>query len=86
MTNPIFTNRFKLVYFESSGSVFQADNQSPKHLYTEKVAKFTLGDFTEMLSYQGLQVLEVFGDYQLGKYQLQDSPRLILVARKLDIH
>ncbi|OYZ48952.1 MAG: hypothetical protein B7Y15_11085, partial [Bacteroidetes bacterium 24-39-8] len=60
-------------------------NQSPKHLYTEKVAKFTIGDFTEMLSYQGLQVLEVFGDYQLGKYHLQDSPRLILVARKLTI-
>lgn len=73
-------------HFYKQIQITEAGNQSPKHLYTEKVAKFTLGDFTEMLSYQGLQVLEVFGDYQLGKYQLQDSPRLILVARKLEIH
>ncbi len=27
--------------------------------YTEKVAKFNLGDFTDMLSFQGMQVNEV---------------------------
>lgn len=52
--------------------------------YTEKVAKFSLGDFTEMLAYQGLQVQEVFGDYQFGPYDIRKTPRLILVASKSD--
>jgi SAM-dependent methyltransferase len=50
--------------------------------YTEKLAKFSLGDFMEMLSYRQLQVQDVFGDYQLGHYHLHTKPRLILVARK----
>jgi SAM-dependent methyltransferase len=50
--------------------------------YTEKVAKFSLGDFTEMLSYQGMQVQQVFGDYELDAYDVKKSPRLIIVARK----
>lgn len=54
--------------------------------YTEKVAKFTFGDFNDMLTYQGLQVQEVFGDYQLGKYDVKTTPRLIIAARKLISH
>lgn len=51
--------------------------------YTERVAKFSLGDFTDMLSYQGLQVQEVFGDYSFSHYDVQKSPRLIIIAQKL---
>jgi len=51
--------------------------------YTEKVAKFSLGDFTEMFSYQGLQIQEVFGDYQFGHYDIRKSPRLIMIAKKI---
>ncbi len=50
--------------------------------YTEKVAKFTLGDFTDMLAFQDMQVQEVFGDYQFHKYHVKETPRLILVAKK----
>lgn len=50
--------------------------------YTEKVAKFSLGDFNDMLSYQGLQVQEVFGDYRFGHYDVQQSPRLVILAKK----
>ncbi len=57
-------------------------NKTPKHLYTERVAKFSLGDFTDMLSYQNMQVEEVFGDYQLGHYDVRKSPRMIIIARK----
>jgi SAM-dependent methyltransferase len=49
---------------------------------TEKVAKFSLGDFTDMLAFQGLQVQEVFGDYKLGAYDVRKCPRLIVVAKK----
>lgn len=50
--------------------------------YTEKVAKFSLGDFTEMLAYQGLQVQEVYGDYLLNPYHVRETPRMIIVAKK----
>ncbi|MBL7730893.1 MAG: class I SAM-dependent methyltransferase [Chitinophagaceae bacterium] len=51
--------------------------------YTEKVAKFSPGDFTDMFSFQGLQVQEVFGDYQLNAYDVRKTPRLIIVAKKI---
>jgi SAM-dependent methyltransferase len=51
----------------------------------ERVAKFSLGDFTEMLSYQGMQVLEVFGDYDFSGYDIRKTPRLIVIAKKSGI-
>lgn len=51
--------------------------------FTEKVSKFSFGDFNDMLSYQGLQVQEVFGDYQLGNYDTRSKPRMIIVAKKI---
>lgn len=56
---------------------------SLKHLATEKVAKFSLGDFTDMLAFQQMQVQEVFGDYELSNYDLRKSPRMIIVAKKI---
>ncbi len=50
--------------------------------YREKVAKFSIGDFTEMLAFQGMQVQEVFGDYQFNSYDLRKTPRLIIIAAK----
>jgi len=50
--------------------------------YTEVVAKFSLGDFTDMLSFQNMQVIEVFGDYKLHPYDVRKTPRLIIVAKK----
>lgn len=53
-------------------------------MHQEKVAKFTLGDFTEMFSYQQLQIKEVFGSYKFEDYHLVDSPRLIIIAEKIN--
>jgi len=53
--------------------------------YTEKVAKFSLGDFTEMFAYQGLQIQEVFGDYSFNSYDVKKSPRLIMIAKKIKV-
>jgi hypothetical protein len=50
--------------------------------YTEKVAKFSLGDFTDMLAFQKMQVQEVFGDYQFNSYDVRKTPRLIVIASK----
>lgn len=69
-------------HFFKQIQVTDETNKSPRHLYTERVAKFSLGDFTDMLAYQNMQVQEVFGDYQLGRYDVRQSPRMIIVARK----
>lgn len=50
--------------------------------FTEVVAKFSFGDFTDMLSFQGMQVSEVFGDYELSAYDVRKTPRMIIVAGK----
>ncbi|HEY0433038.1 MAG TPA: hypothetical protein VGC95_04160, partial [Chitinophagaceae bacterium] len=50
--------------------------------HTERVAKLSLGDFTDMLAYQGLQVQEVFGDYNLAPYDTRKTPRMLIIAKK----
>jgi len=52
-------------------------------VHTEKVSKFSIGDFTEMFAYQGLQIKEVFGDYNFANYSINKSPRLIMIAQKI---
>ncbi len=54
-----------------------------KQNFTERVAKFSLGDFTDMLAYQGMQVQDVFGDYELKHYDIKKSPRMIIIAKKM---
>ncbi|MEP6748503.1 MAG: class I SAM-dependent methyltransferase [Bacteroidota bacterium] len=53
--------------------------------FTEKVAKFTLGDFNDMFAFHHLQIQEVFGDYTLGSYDVKKSPRLIMIAKKAQL-
>lgn len=51
--------------------------------FTEKVAKYSLGDFNDMFAFHDLQMQEVFGDYQFGHYDVKRSPRLLMLARKV---
>ncbi|WP_332737307.1 class I SAM-dependent methyltransferase [Flavihumibacter sp.] len=53
--------------------------------YTEKVAKFSLGDFNDMFSFHNLQIQEVYGDYEFGHYDVRKSPRLIMMAKKIKV-
>jgi len=48
--------------------------------FCERIVKLSLGDFTDMLSLQGLQVIDVFGDYELNAYDVKKTPRMIVVA------
>ncbi len=52
-------------------------------IFREKVARLSLGDLTEMLAYQHMQVQEVFGDYNFSNYDVKRSPRLIMTAKKM---
>lgn len=51
--------------------------------FIEKVAKFNLGDFNDMLSFHDLQIQSVYGDYQFGAYDVRKSPRLLIVSKKI---
>ncbi|HYE53897.1 MAG TPA: methyltransferase domain-containing protein [Chitinophagaceae bacterium] len=51
--------------------------------FTEKVAKFSLGDFNDMFAFHELQLQEVYGDYQFGHYDVRKSPRLLMIAKKI---
>lgn len=53
--------------------------------FTEKIMKFSPGDFTDMLAFNKMQVLEIFGDNNLSPYDVRKSPRMIIVARKKSI-
>lgn len=54
-----------------------------KDLFTEQTMKLSIGDFTEMFAFQGLQIQEVFGDYNFVDYDIKKSPRLIFIAKKI---
>lgn len=59
------------------------DMQAGKPLeFTEQVRKFRLYDFDIMFKKNGLQIQQVYGDYHLRNYDTENSPRLILVAKK----
>ncbi len=53
------------------------------HVFEEKVARFSLENFKEMLALQGMEITEVFGDYNLSAYHEMESPRMIMVAKKI---
>lgn len=50
----------------------------------EQVARFTLDHFGHMFRIYGLEIKEVWGDYGLHDFDLNTSPRMIFVARKVN--
>lgn len=50
--------------------------------FTEKIAKYTLGDFNDMFAFHYLQMQDVYGDYNFNPYDVKTSPRLIMIAKK----
>ena len=50
--------------------------------FQEKVQALTYDKFSEMLEDTGFEILEVAGDFQFNKFDIDNSPRLILIARK----
>ncbi len=80
--NFIITKWFDETHFYKKIVIEDEARQEPI-IHTEKVAKFSLGDFTEMFAYQGLQLQEVFGDYEFGNYDVRKSQRMVMIAKKV---
>jgi len=58
------------------------DGPAPAHELVERVAKLTLADFRFTFGLCGLTLETTFGDYELGPYDENVSPRLVLIARR----
>ena len=51
------------------------------HHYQERVRALTLTDFESLFEEAEVNLLDVFGDYNLGKYHHENSERLILIFK-----
>ncbi|HBH23072.1 MAG TPA: SAM-dependent methyltransferase [Cytophagales bacterium] len=49
--------------------------------FAERVKAFTLSDFEQLFQDAGVYLLDVFGDYHLGRYHPQNSQRLIMIFK-----
>lgn len=54
-------------------------------VFEERVRKYSLPDFVVFMQKAGLDIVDTFGDYQLGPYDAERSDRLIMVAKKHSI-
>jgi SAM-dependent methyltransferase len=69
------THFFKKIRIDNMGMA-----EPVEHI--ERVKKFSLDDFKNLFSCNGLQLQQVYGDYSLNEYDVETSPRLILIAKK----
>jgi hypothetical protein len=51
--------------------------------FVEQVSKFSVAEFDSMFKRNGLRIQKLFGDYSLNEYDIDTSPRLIMVAKKI---
>ena len=50
--------------------------------FQEKVKALTKENFSKLLTFAGLQIIDTFGNYKLDKFNHQKSDRLIIIAKK----
>jgi SAM-dependent methyltransferase len=65
---------FKNIDFEANGNEYH---------FQERVRLFEIQDFEQLFAAAGLKIIQKFGNYQLDAFDLQQSPRLVLVAQKM---
>ncbi len=63
--------------------VVEDDELEEPLIFQEKITKFTLGDFNDMFAFHKLQIQDVYGDHDFGSYDLKNSPRMLMIAKKL---
>lgn len=68
-------------YIEKRIDITDGDKQLS---FKERVQALTLEDMQRYLDATGFELKETFGNYELGAYEPKISPRLILVAEKIN--
>lgn len=64
----------KKIKFNASGVAYK---------FQEKVRLFTLKEFQDLYTASGLEIIEMFGDYQLNPFDKETSKRLIIKAKRV---
>lgn len=64
----------KSTSFEDNGKTYE---------FKERVRALRLENFQNLCALNGLKIIEIFGDYELNTFDLNNSPRLIFIAEKL---
>ena len=55
--------------------------ESVPYKFQERVRAFNLDDFKELFKKAGVYLVDIFGDYKLHKFEMHDSPRLIMIFK-----
>jgi SAM-dependent methyltransferase len=58
-------------------------HRNKSYSFKEKVKAYSLTDFEKLFAAAGLQICHTFGDYNLQEFDINNSERLILIAKKL---
>jgi len=75
---------FHIKRYVQDGYIFKEirfNDKDEDFSFTEKVKAITLTDFEKYLEKADVHLLDIFGDYQLQKFNSKTSPRLILIFR-----
>ena len=75
---------FHIKRYEKDGYInkeIRFNDQNKDFFFTEKVRAFTLKDFQNYFEKSDVNLLDIFGDYQLKKFHKTTSPRLILIFK-----
>ena len=67
---------YKDIRFEDKGEHFR---------FQEKVKAVTQTDFAVYFRNAGLKIIAMLGDYQLGQYNAEESPRMIFITEKIPV-
>lgn len=74
------TRNYENGFIVKSIEIIDGDN---RHTFSERVKALTKEDFMGMFHRNGFEILDIFGNYNLGDFDVEDSSRLILIGRKL---
>lgn len=58
------------------------EDQGVSHQYTEEVFALNMNDFKHIFDACGFGIEDTFGDYNLNSFDENNSPRLIIIAKK----
>ena len=57
-------------------------HENKNYSYEERVQLLSINEFTKLINNSKMKIVDVFGDYQLKKYNNNTSERLILICKK----
>lgn len=76
---------FHIKRFVEQGKIVKeitVTDEDGEHHYQERVSAFELADFVSLFAEGELELQQHFGDYNLGAFNKDSSPRLIMVFKK----